>query len=245
MACFFCILQVTLMFHLFCISTALELIVNPSSSTVNCGTDDNCTVICNATESCLGKTFYFYNNSVDIQCSASYACRQVKIFTSNVQSFTASMTGPKSFFWSTLYTSSTDINIHVQCGPSSLQACVSARFYYLNHGQSTHSCEGVGDCQKSMIFGISAVTLICKGSQSCFRTSFVLPTDETQNQQSSLTVYPGYSLTTATMKVYSLYPFSNFISADGTALDAIHFVYGMRFNQYCIVSDTVCMDSVP
>eukprot|EP01083_Nonionella_stella_P265134 898502_1 len=47
------------------------------------------------------------------------------------------------------------------------------------------------------------------------------------------------------MKVYSLYPFSNFISADGTALDAIHFVYGMRFNQYCIVSDTLCMNAVP
>eukprot|EP01083_Nonionella_stella_P206802 751876_1 len=46
------------------------------------------------------------------------------------------------------------------------------------------------------------------------------------------------------MKVYSLYPFTNVISADGTALDAIHFVYGMRFNQYCIVSDTLCMNAV-
>eukprot|EP01083_Nonionella_stella_P136553 415569_1 len=93
MACFFCIVRVTLIFHLFCMSTALQVIVNPLSSTVSCGTNDNCTVICNATESCLDKTFYFYNHSIDIQCSSSEACRRSQIFTSNVQSFTASMTG--------------------------------------------------------------------------------------------------------------------------------------------------------
>eukprot|EP01083_Nonionella_stella_P318676 1166024_1 len=92
MACFFCIVRVTLIFHLFCMSTALQVIVNPLSSTVSCGTNDNCTVICNATESCRHKTFHFYNHSIDIQCSATYACSSAKIFTSNVQSFTAFMT---------------------------------------------------------------------------------------------------------------------------------------------------------
>eukprot|EP01083_Nonionella_stella_P130475 395943_1 len=124
-------------------STALESIVNPSSSTVSCGTNDDCTIICNATDSCAYKTFHFYGHSIDIQCSATFACYDAKIFTSNVQSFTASMTGTSSFAFSELYTSSTDINIHVQCGPSSNnQECASASFYYLNQGQSTHICEG-------------------------------------------------------------------------------------------------------
>eukprot|EP01083_Nonionella_stella_P136554 415570_1 len=120
MAHIFSMLRVTLMLHVFCITTtALEFIVNPLSSTVSCGSDDNCTVICNATESCLDKTFYFYNHSIDIQCSATESCLGAKIFTSNVQSFTASMTGSGSFIFGTLYTSSTDIDIHVRCGPSS------------------------------------------------------------------------------------------------------------------------------
>eukprot|EP01083_Nonionella_stella_P276560 939740_1 len=143
MACFFCIVRVTLIFHLFCMSTALQVIVNPLSSTVSCGINDNCTVICNATQSCKSKTFHFYNHSIDIQCSATESCLDAKIFTSNVRSFTASMTGPTSFIFGKLYTSSTDIDIHVQCGPSSgKQECFVASFYYLNQGQSTHICEG-------------------------------------------------------------------------------------------------------
>eukprot|EP01083_Nonionella_stella_P276563 939747_1 len=93
MAHVFCMLRVTWMFHFFYISTALKVIVNPSSPTVSCGINDNCTVICNATQSCAYKTFYFYNHSIDIQCSSSEACRRSQIFTSNVRSFTASMTG--------------------------------------------------------------------------------------------------------------------------------------------------------
>eukprot|EP01083_Nonionella_stella_P102942 293482_1 len=84
------------------VPNALEVIANPSASTVICGTNDNCTVICNATESCAYKTFHFYITILG-----------AKIFTSNVQSFTASMTGPKSFIFGTLYTSNTDIDIHV------------------------------------------------------------------------------------------------------------------------------------
>eukprot|EP01083_Nonionella_stella_P096090 269951_1 len=86
---------------------ALELLVNPSASAVNCGTNDNCTVICNATSACAHKTFYFYNHSIDIQCSATNACQYATIFASNVQSFTASMTGHSSFLYGTLYTSTT------------------------------------------------------------------------------------------------------------------------------------------
>eukprot|EP01083_Nonionella_stella_P181577 650860_1 len=198
MAHIFSMLRVTLMLHVFCITTtALEFIVNPLSSTVSCGTNDNCTVICNATESCLDKTFYFYNHSIDIQCSSSEACRRSQIFTSNVQSFTASMTGTSSFAFSELYTSSTDINIHVQCGPSSNnQECASASFYYLNQGQSTHICEGKQSCRRSMIHAVAPVGLVCKGVNSCYRAGFILPTDEQLNQQSSLTVYSGYAWTT-------------------------------------------------
>eukprot|EP01083_Nonionella_stella_P120605 361491_1 len=236
----------TLIFCLFCMSNALELITNPSSSTVSCGTNDNCTVICNTTESCKKKTFYFYNHSIHIQCSATDACKEAKIFTSNVQSFTAIMEAFHSFHMGTLWTSSTDMDIHVQCGPSSsdYQECFNARFYYLNQGQSNHSCDGDHSCRRSTIHAVSPVALVCKGAQSCYRASFVLPSNEQLNEQSSLTVYSGYTTTISTMKVYSLYPFTNFIAADGTALDAIHFVYGMRFNQYCIVSDTSCMDAV-
>eukprot|EP01083_Nonionella_stella_P162797 534820_1 len=133
MAHIFCIMRVALMSYLFSTSTALEFIVNPTNSTVSCGANDDCTVICNATDSCQGKTFYFNGHSIDIQCSATYACRYTKIFTSNVQSFTASMTGTRSFLDSQLYTSSTDIDIHVQCGPSTdEQECFATRFYYLN-----------------------------------------------------------------------------------------------------------------
>eukprot|EP01083_Nonionella_stella_P124943 377653_1 len=197
MAHVFCIVRVILMFYSFCISTPLELIVNPTSPTVSCGTNDNCTVICNATESCRHKTFHFYNHSIDIQCSATYACSSAKIFTSNVQSFTASMTGPKSFLFGTLYTSSTDMDIHVRCGPSSgFRECFAARFYYLNQGQSTHSCEGKESCRRSTIHAISPVPLVCKGPGSCMVASFVLPSDEQLNQQSSLTVYSGYADTT-------------------------------------------------
>eukprot|EP01083_Nonionella_stella_P066745 175988_1 len=251
MAHLFCMLPVALIFHLFCMTKALEFIVNPLSSTISCGTNDNCTVICNATRSCYAKTFYFYNNTIDIHCSADEACRYSTIFTSNVQSFTATMSGSESFVFGILYTSSSDIDVHVQCAnvtATSSQArlaCETARFYYLNQGQSTHHCEGNTNCRKSLIHAISAVTLVCKGSQSCFRTSFVLPHDEQLNQQSSLTVFPGYTNAMHTIKVYSLYPFTNFISVNGAALDAIHFVYGMRFNQYCIVSDTLCINSVP
>eukprot|EP01083_Nonionella_stella_P065267 170873_1 len=111
--------------HKYSVSTALELIINPLSSTVNCGTNDNCTVICNETRSCYEKTFHFYGHSIDIQCSADEACKYAQIFTSNVQSFTATMTGANSFHFGTLYTSSTDIDIHVQCGSSSSnQACI-------------------------------------------------------------------------------------------------------------------------
>eukprot|EP01083_Nonionella_stella_P066744 175986_1 len=251
MADVFSMSRVILTLCLLRISTSLELFVNPSSPTVSCGTSDTCTVICNETQSCEYKTFYFYNNSIDIQCSAYYACRAAKIFTSNVQSFTATMSGSESFVFGILYTSSSDIDVHVQCAnvtATSSQArlaCETARFYYLNQGQSTHHCEGNTNCRKSLIHAISAVTLVCKGSQSCFRTSFVLPHDEQLNQQSSLTVFPGYTNAMHTIKVYSLYPFTNFISVNGAALDAIHFVYGMRFNQYCIVSDTLCINSVP
>eukprot|EP01083_Nonionella_stella_P162465 533413_1 len=180
----------------------------------------------------------------DIQCSAYYACRAAKIFTSNVQSFTATMSGVASFVSGWLYSSNTDIGIHVQCGPSS-GACEGAGFYYLNQGQSTHSCDGVSVCRRSMIRAVSAVALVCKESRSCYKTSLILPSDEQLNQQSSLTVYSRYSPLPATMKVYSLYTFTNFISVNGTALDAIHFVYGMRFNQYCVVSDASCMNAVP
>eukprot|EP01083_Nonionella_stella_P181580 650864_1 len=245
MAHLFCMLQVALIFHLLCIPKALEFIVNPSSWPLSCGTNDNCTVICNATESCRGKSFYFYDNTIDLHCSAKWACRAVKIFTSNVQSFTATMTDESSFIHSTLYTSKTDIDVHVNCGPSSNVegVCESARFYYLNQGQSTHNCELKDDCRKTMVYGISAVTLVCKEPHSCYRTSFVLPSDEQLNQQSSLTVFPGG--TYGTIKVFSLYPFNNFISVDGATLDGIYFVYGMRFNQYCIASDTLCMSAVP
>eukprot|EP01083_Nonionella_stella_P280304 953550_1 len=249
----FCMLRVALIFHLFCMSKALEFIVNPLSSTISCGTNDNCTVICNTTQSCKDKSFYFYNHSIDIHCSAQDACRSAKIFTSNVQSFTANMTGYYSFGTGRLYTSKTDTDVHVQCGPGhgsdlNLQTCSGAHFYYLNHGQSTHTCWGSMTCRMSMIHGISAVTLICKGpwaAKPCMRTSFVLSSDEQQNQQSSLVVYEGYADQVGTMRVYSLYPFTNFSSADGIALNDIHFIYGMRFNQYCIVSDTLCMNAVP
>eukprot|EP01083_Nonionella_stella_P280305 953551_1 len=127
----FCMLRVALIFHLFCMSKALEFIVNPLSSTISCGTNDNCTVICNATQSCKAKSFYFYDHSIDIQCSAHQACKSAKIFTSNVQSFTATITGASSFVGGRLYTSKTDIDVHVQCGPSSgsAQACEGGRFY--------------------------------------------------------------------------------------------------------------------
>eukprot|EP01083_Nonionella_stella_P265136 898507_1 len=154
------------------------------------------------------------------------------------------MSGVASFVSGWLYSSNTDIGIHVQCGPSS-GACEGAGFYYLNQGQSTHSCDGVSVCRRSMIRAVSAVALVCKESRSCYKTSLILPSDEQLNQQSSLTVYSRYSPLPATMKVYSLYPFTNFISVNGTALDAIHFVYGMRFNQYCVVSDASCMNAVP
>eukprot|EP01083_Nonionella_stella_P107861 312919_1 len=103
MAHLFCTLRVTLIFHLFCMSKALEFIVNPLSSTVSCGINDNCTVICNTTQSCKDKSFYFYNHSIDIHCSAQDACRSAKIFTSNVQSFTATITGVNSFVYGSLY----------------------------------------------------------------------------------------------------------------------------------------------
>eukprot|EP01083_Nonionella_stella_P303376 1050014_1 len=150
MADVFSMSRVILTLCLLRISTSLELFVNPSSPTVSCGTSDTCTVICNETQSCEYKTFYFYNNSIDIQCSAYYACRAAKIFTSNVQSFTATMSGVASFVSGWLYSSNTDIGIHVQCGPSS-GACEGAGFYYLNQGQSTHSCDGVSVCRRSMI----------------------------------------------------------------------------------------------
>eukprot|EP01083_Nonionella_stella_P184532 670312_1 len=104
MAHLFFMLPIALIFHLFCTSKALEFIVNPSSSTIICGTNDNCTVICNATRSCYTKTFYFYNNTIDLHCSADEACRSATIFTSNVQSFTATMSGSESFIFGSLYT---------------------------------------------------------------------------------------------------------------------------------------------
>eukprot|EP01083_Nonionella_stella_P066743 175984_1 len=191
----------TFILCLFHMSTALKVIVNPSSSTVTCGTNDNCTVICNATRSCYKKTFYFYNNSIDIHCSAESACRAAKIFTSNVQSLTAVMTGFASFNSGQLYTSTTDNDIHFQCGGSSSnqQACIWASFHYMNQGQTTHHCEeGYCNCGASMIHAISDVALVCGGSSSCYRASFVLPSDEQQNEQSSLIVYTGYSPTSAT-----------------------------------------------
>eukprot|EP01083_Nonionella_stella_P296376 1006839_1 len=129
MAHIFCIMRVALMSYLFSTSTALEFIVNPTNSTVSCGANDDCTVICNATDSCQGKTFYFNGHSIDVQCSATDACKYTTIFTSNVESLTASMTGPTSFVASTLYTSGADIDIHVQCGPSTFaQECFGSRF---------------------------------------------------------------------------------------------------------------------
>eukprot|EP01083_Nonionella_stella_P169416 574450_1 len=201
MADVFSMSRVILTLCLLRISTSLELFVNPSSPTVSCGTSDTCTVICNETQSCEYKTFYFYNNSIDFHCSAREACALVSIFTSNVQSFTANMTGYYSFGTGRLYTSKTDTDVHVQCGPGhgsdlNLQTCSGAHFYYLNHGQSTHTCWGSLTCRMSMIHGISAVTLICKGpwaAKPCMRTSFVLSSDEQQNQQSSLVVYEGYA----------------------------------------------------
>eukprot|EP01083_Nonionella_stella_P046555 124633_1 len=249
MAHFFCMLQVTLVLQLpskYSVSTALELLVNPSSSTVSCGMNDNCTIICNETNSCYGKTFHFYNHSIDLQCSANYACNRVNIFTNNVQSFTTSMTGPDTFHFSALYTSSTDMDVHVQCGPSSgSQECFGSRFYYLNQGQSTHNCAGSFSCYRTSIYATSSVALVCNGSLACYIATFVLPSDQLLNQQSSLTVHPGYANTASKMTLYSLYPFTNIIPVNGAALDPIQFVFGLRFDQYCIVSDTSCMDAIP
>eukprot|EP01083_Nonionella_stella_P079280 217392_1 len=220
---------------LFYVSNTLELITNPDSSPVICGLNDDCTVICDASSACNSFSFYFYNHTIHLECSK---CDYARIYTSNVKSFTLEA---NMFMGGFLFSSPTDTNISVVCAD-----CENALFYYLNTGQSEHICTGSYGCRKTTIDAVSGVSLQCQGYYSCFFSVIILPPNPLLTDQSSITVSGSnqYATASRSLKVYSLYPFTNFISLDGTNFDAIHFVYGIRFDKYCVVSDTSCMDAI-
>ncbi len=95
--------------------SCLEVIINPGSSDATCGFTEDCTVICNQTESCMDTIFRFYNHSINLYCSNLTSCKKAGIYTSNVQSLYVEVTGQDGFNSGFLITDSSDQNIDVLC----------------------------------------------------------------------------------------------------------------------------------
>ena len=81
---------------------------------MNCPINQNCTIICNQTESCKSSTFNVYNHT-KIICTEYQSCYQIEIIGTDVQSLTITFNGDESGKQSNIIIDNSDGEIYIHC----------------------------------------------------------------------------------------------------------------------------------
>eukprot|EP01084_Bolivina_argentea_P063494 115922_1 len=178
--------------------TKAEYIINPGpNSTITCGTNEPCHIICNDTQICIGSTFNVFN-TITIKCSGKESCLNSTIQTTNINTLYALFNGESAFVQSTFISSPNDKNVTINC--NALYACEFSSFYH-SADTVTHLCKGESSCSHSVINSTynDAFSLICDEQRSCSglcdnsedRCSSRCPVDTTKNPcpSTDVTIY--------------------------------------------------------
>eukprot|EP01083_Nonionella_stella_P062194 161783_1 len=88
---------------------------NAPPSTLRCGLQDDCEIMCQAKNVCQDTTFYFYNNNVTFTCNNQASCMRATIYVVNVTSFHLISNGQWGFHQAHLWTSGNNQNISLTC----------------------------------------------------------------------------------------------------------------------------------
>eukprot|EP01083_Nonionella_stella_P317896 1159469_1 len=223
---------------------------NLYGTTYRCGSDEDCTIICNDRSACYHTEFYVFNHIVSILCTGIETCTAITIISTNVTTLNITATGYHSLISSDIIVDSTNTNVYTLCDADT--ACSGAKFFYQNQQSVTHICSGANACTSAVIHAATTIEFHADSSFSHTEhapISVIWPTDTTSIQQSKWIQHSVYNLHLLFLANTDITPNITCLDDIDTNCDddiSIHLIYGTSFDQHCPYSTNQngCMQSI-
>eukprot|EP01083_Nonionella_stella_P169106 572670_1 len=223
---------------------------NLYGTTYRCGSDEDCTIICNDRSACYHTEFYVFNHIVSILCTGIETCTGITIISTNVTTLNITATGYHSLISSDIIVDSTNTNVYTLCDADT--ACSGAKFFYQNQQSVTHICSGANACTSAVIHAATTIEFHADSSFSHTEhapISVIWPTDTTSIQQSKWIQHSVYNLHLLFLANTDITPNITCMDDTDTNCDddiSIHLIYGTSFDQHCPYSTNQngCMQSI-
>eukprot|EP01084_Bolivina_argentea_P141574 248764_1 len=212
---------------------------NPAPSTIICGAQEDCHIICSTSSVCRNRKFYFYNNNITVDCIGKTACADSNIYNINATSLQVYAKGSWAFAAVALYSYTDNQNVNIDC--TNVQySCQQSSFYFLANKQNANIiCKGTRGCGKTIISAVQAKTLTVHCHQSaCYNTAIYGPVSD------KTTIY-SYTDQVTDVLIYSIYGNVEIICQNEcTNINNFHIIYGPDFSNICNASDVQCIQLI-